>query len=122
MNRAYRLNLAKIRRRAQAFLTETCQIERKQSGVNAAGQPIGGWQIVDSVPCRAHPVQQRGGLEEIAEQEANVSRYTLELLPDADLKNGDRIRYQQVVYEVNEIAFPITDAIFKSVQITRVNP
>lgn len=120
MSKAYELMLAKVRKKAVLFLTDGCLIERHRQTVNDAGQPVGSWYLVASVPCRVHPVQQRGNAGETAEREANRSYYTLELLPDADIQDGDRVRYQNVAYEVMEIAAPITDAIFKSVQIARV--
>lgn len=119
-SRAYKIALARIRKKSNKLLTDRCQIERHLSAVNDAGQPIGDWFLVATVKCRVNPVQQRGTMGEIAEREANISRYTLELPIDADLKDGDRIRYQQVIYEVQEIAFPITDAVFKSAQIVRI--
>jgi head-tail adaptor len=117
---SYNRALERIRKFGVLFLTEQCQLERHSQTVNTAGQQIGDWTLVEVLPCRVIPIRQRGNMGEVGDREANRSFFKFELEGNAPVRDGDRLRHKNQIYEILEISAPLTDQIFMSVQTARI--
>lgn len=110
-----------LRRQANKSLTETCTIERKTTATTSAGYAEPTWGVVTTAACRLLPLTQRDAKGQVAFQEANRVYFRLELAYDADVRDGDRVKIDGVIYEILQISLP-TDGMFTDVQVARTKP
>jgi head-tail adaptor len=103
----------------RTFLSDECFIQRPMVTINAAGLSVTSWATLSPVHCRLLPLKQRSNLNEVAEREAGKAQYKLILPADADVKNGDRVRVNDTIYEITEVKQDVTAMMFTECQVTR---
>lgn len=116
-----RQNVAMMRRYGRAFLTDTCTIERKPQ-TSEGGYLRGGWSVVgEDVACRMLPDTRQDARGVVEDKEVGRVYFKLALAHDSDLRDGDRVQMGGVVYEVLQILVPLTDQVFMTVKLARLD-
>lgn len=118
------MSLAKIRKRAYAFLEDRCVIERQRQERGSMGQPIApAWDVVASdVPCRLVMAgRQLNGMDAVVgSQEALVERYKIALPYDAVVDVDYRITVNGEAYGVVSVERILTAKVFVQAVVTKV--
>ncbi|MCU0464184.1 MAG: hypothetical protein MUF38_06405 [Anaerolineae bacterium] len=113
--------VAMMRRYGRAFLTDSCTIER-QSQTSEGGYLRGGWSVVAAdVACRMLPGTRQDARGVVEDKEVGRVYFKLSLAHDTDLRDGDRVVMGGVVYEVLQILAPLTDQVFMTVKLARLD-
>jgi hypothetical protein len=111
----------RITRAALRFLTDSATISRPEVTISDAGSRKTTLVVVgEDVPCRVYPETQRVGEMRIGGAEGVPLRYKIALPPTVEVKPGDRITVNQVLWEVGEVDSHSTDKVFTGARITRI--
>ena len=104
------------------YLKDRCNIERPVNSTDQYGiVGGGGWDMVArNVACRLLPMKSGGnGLIAGAEMGKDVFRLIVEV--DTDLQHGDRVKFNNQLYEVLSLEDSQSDSVDKRAMVSRTN-
>lgn len=112
--------LAGHARLAESSMTDTCTIERKSGGVDAAGRPNGDWDTVATSKMRLLPEARRiTGDNQIGGREVNRLYARIALPIGTDVRDGDRFVIEGRTWEILRLQDQTTDKAFITADIAR---
>lgn len=115
--------LGRIRTASVRFLTDRCAIERQNTEEGFWHGGAEDWDTVyENVPCRIiRAPNSRSDTLIAAAQEVLRDSFRFEFGWDQPITAGDRIVHQDTIYEIQRLQDVLTDAVFKSVLVTRIS-
>lgn len=110
-----------MRGRVERYLTDRCDIRRMSVVTSGAGHSAEIPSVVRSdVKCRVLPISKRRGEDVTGDQEMGTNFFRLAVPYDTDLRDGDQVEINGVVYEVMDLNDSRTDATDKQATIARI--
>lgn len=95
--------LAQLRVDINDLLPDDCRVERAAYS-NIGGDTTETWgTAIASVDCRFDPDSRRSQEEIIAGREAGVSRYIVTFPYNTDVRDGDRLYFKSMYYQILEL-------------------
>lgn len=115
--------LAQIRAISRRYLTDQCSIERMTEDTDPWYGGEAAWEeVYTAVPCRIiRATNTRSGAYIAAVQESLRDSFSFEFAHDQPIAAGDRINHNGTIFEIQRIQDVLTDAVFKSVLVTRLS-
>lgn len=105
---------------APDLLPDTCRIERP-THTNSYGVITASWgTAVASTACRLDPDKSRKEEMVISDRESMISRYQLTLPYNVDVRDGDRIVHNGVVYEIIELHENHSLNMFRRARVSQI--
>lgn len=117
----YNRTIALMRQRVERTMTDRCDIRRMSATTSGAGHVAEIPSIVRAdVKCRVLPVSRRRGEDVAGDMEMGANYFRLVLPYDTDLRDGDQVEINGVVYEVKDLNDSRTDATDLQATIARI--